>query len=132
MRKLFLLVLLCLLFRNSYADSTYVAPSFYYTHGAYNNTDYSNSLAFYNTTNITQGFYLINHYEHLTIHDPSWNYLQQAFLAGAMQAWRAQLVHNHVCPNERSHRSEDQSRGAARRNGYRWRVRLGPHPSSSS
>ena len=83
MRKCLLLIFFALMLRNSYADSTYVYPSFYYTHGAYTNTDYSNSLAFYNTINISRGFYLINHYEHLTINDPSWNYLQQAFLAGA-------------------------------------------------
>jgi len=82
MRKYFLIVFFALLIRNNYADSTYVAPSFYFTHGAYTNTEYSNSLAFYNTVNITKGFYLINHYEHLTINDPYWHYLQQAFLAG--------------------------------------------------
>jgi len=68
----------------SKADSTFIGPSFYYTYGDYSKGRKSESFAFYNTLQLYNNLYLINHYENLSIQDRDWDYLQQAFLAGVI------------------------------------------------
>ncbi|OGU74791.1 MAG: hypothetical protein A2V93_00850 [Ignavibacteria bacterium RBG_16_34_14] len=82
----FTLVVLFFLFslENIKADSTLVGPSFYYTYGDYNFGSESQSFAFYNTLQLSNNLYLINHYENLSIHNKNWDYLQQAFLVGVI------------------------------------------------
>ena len=64
------------------ADSTYFSPSFYYTYGSYNQGRVSESFAFYSTLQLSRQFYIINHYDNLTINNKDWDYLQQTFLIG--------------------------------------------------
>jgi len=71
--------------KQSFADSTYISPSFYYTYGDYSNSMSSNSFAFFNTLQISERLYLINSYDNLNIKTPTqigWEYSQQLFLGG--------------------------------------------------
>ncbi|MHC1736497.1 MAG: hypothetical protein AB9882_00645 [Ignavibacteriaceae bacterium] len=70
---------------SSYADSTYISPSFYYTYGDYSNSMSSNSFAFFNTLQISERLYLLNSYDNLNIKTPGqigWKYNQQLILGG--------------------------------------------------
>jgi hypothetical protein len=64
------------------ADSTYLSPSAYYTHGNYSNKAYSNAATFYNTLQLKQNLFLLNSYNNLKIINPQWDYKQQNFIAG--------------------------------------------------
>jgi hypothetical protein len=65
-------------------ETFYLSPSIFYTNGDYSTNAHSNSSAFYNTAQITDELFLINHYEFLKINDADYYYTQQAFLAGGL------------------------------------------------
>lgn len=66
----------------SQSDSTYLSPSLFYTIGDYSSSESSRSLAFYNTLQLSNQFYLITAYDNLSIKDVGSDYLQQTFLGG--------------------------------------------------
>lgn len=66
----------------SQTDSTYLSPSVFYTIGDYTSSESSRSLAFYNTLQLSNQFYLITAYDNLSIEDEDSDYLQQTFLGG--------------------------------------------------
>lgn len=69
----------------SYSDSTYYAPSYYYTLGNYSNNNSSNSHAVYLTSYLGYRFTLNNHYELLNINiSKDWDYTQHTFLGGGL------------------------------------------------
>lgn len=62
----------------------YLSPSVFYTFGSYSTNQKSNSISFYNTLQLFDKFYLINHYDHLLIDYNEYGYKQQTFLAGGI------------------------------------------------
>jgi hypothetical protein len=65
-------------------ESFYLIPSAFYTNGDYSTDAKSNSIAVYNALQLAEDFFLINHYEYLSIDNKDYNYIQQAFLAGGI------------------------------------------------
>ncbi len=80
----FLLLISSLAFSQDDEATFYLSPSFFYTNGNYSTGVKSNSLAFYNTLQLFNKFFLINHYENLKIDSKDYDYTQQTFLAGGI------------------------------------------------
>lgn len=86
MKKIFFLFILssAVTFAQFSDETFYLSPSVFYTNGDYSTNVKSNSIAFYNTLQLFNEFFLINHYENLKIDGSDYDYLQQAFLAGGV------------------------------------------------
>ena len=86
-RKFIFILFLLFVTKYGWSDSTYnyFNPGLFYTYGSYSNSVKSNSVAFYNTLQISERLYLINGYDNLQIKTPTamgWKYSQQLFLGG--------------------------------------------------
>lgn len=81
----FTFLLLSLFNQSSFADSTFVAPSYFFTYGDYSNKSYSTSNAVYLSTYLTDRITLVNHYEYLNINlRKDSTYQQHTLLGGAI------------------------------------------------
>jgi len=78
------LITVSVMFAQQEEETFYLSPSVFYTNGDYTTNVQSNSAAFYNTAQLMDKFYLINHYEFLRINANDYSYDQQTFLAGGI------------------------------------------------
>lgn len=62
----------------------YLSPAIFYTNGNYSTNQQSNSISFYNTLQLFDKFFLVNHYDHLRIDHNDYDYKQQTLLAGGI------------------------------------------------
>lgn len=86
MRAHFILILFFaeIMFAQDPNETFYLSPSVFYTNGNYSTNQKSNSISFYNTLQLFNKFYLINHYDHLLIDHKEYDYKQQTFLVGGI------------------------------------------------